>query len=262
MGDFNAKIGKGSYGEVVGSWRLGERNERRERLLTFATEEELVITNTLFKLPYRRLYTWRSPGDTPENLIRNQIDYILINKRFKNSITSVKAYPGADIKSDHNPLVGKFRLKFKKIHKPNPIRYDLKQLRDDDIKQEVREYLKNNISKLEVVNDVDTEINHLENIGKEILDQYLRPKKTEKKNPWMTDGILQMMDRRRESKRKDYVAYQFLDKEIKKAVREAKNRNLEEQCEEIEMLERKHDSFNLHKKIKEAAGIYKSKRQK
>uniref|UniRef100_A0A6P7H3L9 Uncharacterized protein LOC114345694 n=1 Tax=Diabrotica virgifera virgifera TaxID=50390 RepID=A0A6P7H3L9_DIAVI len=63
----------------------------------------------------------------------------------------------------------------------------------------------------------------------EILDQYLQPKKTEKKKPWMTDGILQMMDRRRESKRKDYVTYQFLEKEIKKAAREAKNRNLEEQ---------------------------------
>lgn len=32
---------------------------------------------------------------------------------------------------------------------------------------------------------------------------------------------------------------------------------IKSQCQEIEALEKKHDSFNMHKKVKEAAGIFK-----
>lgn len=32
---------------------------------------------------------------------------------------------------------------------------------------------------------------------------------------------------------------------------------LEEQCSKIKILVRKHDTFNLHKKVKEAAGLYR-----
>ena len=57
--------------------------------------------NTFFELPVRQKYTWKSPGD----VTRNQIDYILIRNRFRNSIKKCKTYSGADINSDHNPVV-------------------------------------------------------------------------------------------------------------------------------------------------------------
>lgn len=59
MGDFNAKIGKGSAGECIGPFGLGERNERDELLIVsrFAEEQGFVVTNTYYKLPLRRLYT-------------------------------------------------------------------------------------------------------------------------------------------------------------------------------------------------------------
>lgn len=44
--------------------------------------------------------------------VRNQIDYILVNQRYRNSFQSVKTYPAANIQSDHNPLVGEYRMKF------------------------------------------------------------------------------------------------------------------------------------------------------
>ena len=43
MGDFNAKIGKGKQGEVVGSHGLGERNERGERLVEFCMNNKLIV---------------------------------------------------------------------------------------------------------------------------------------------------------------------------------------------------------------------------
>ena len=48
----------------------------------------------------------KSPGDG----VRNQIDYITANKRFRNSILQVKGYPGADGGSDHVPIVATLRM--------------------------------------------------------------------------------------------------------------------------------------------------------
>lgn len=73
--------------------------------------------NTQFRLPLED-YTWKTTADSPEITIRNQIDYILINIRFKlrNAITSVKTCPGADIRFDHN-LVAKMQIFFNIIPK-------------------------------------------------------------------------------------------------------------------------------------------------
>lgn len=55
MGDFNAKIGRGSVEGIVGEHGLGERNERGDRLVQFCREEDFIIMNTWFRLPPRRL---------------------------------------------------------------------------------------------------------------------------------------------------------------------------------------------------------------
>ena len=61
--------------------------------------------------------------------IRNQIDYILCSQRWKSSIQRAKARPRADCGSDHELLLDKFRLKWKKIGKTTrPFMYDLNQM--------------------------------------------------------------------------------------------------------------------------------------
>ena len=86
MGDKNAKIGKGKVEDVVGEYGLGERNERGDRLIQFCQENNLIVANTFYQHPNRHLYTWKSPGDRH----RNQIDYIMIAKRYRNSIKNVR----------------------------------------------------------------------------------------------------------------------------------------------------------------------------
>lgn len=108
MSNFNATIGKGGEGDFIVNFALGSRNERRETVVQLYQENELIVTNTYYWLPERRLYTSKAPGDNSGNVIRNRVDFILINNQYRNSIKALKTYPGADIKSDHNPLVAKF----------------------------------------------------------------------------------------------------------------------------------------------------------
>ncbi|CAG9828432.1 unnamed protein product [Diabrotica balteata] len=48
----------------------------------------MIIAKTWYKLLKRRLYTWKAPFDDGSNpkSSRNQIDYILVNERFRNAV--------------------------------------------------------------------------------------------------------------------------------------------------------------------------------
>ena len=101
MSDWNAKVGEISEAGTTGRFGLGERNEAGTRLIDFCMENELVITNTLFEQPKRRLYTWTSRDGNS----RNQIDFILCRRRLQSSMILAKTLPGADCGSDHELLI-------------------------------------------------------------------------------------------------------------------------------------------------------------
>lgn len=59
MGDFNAKVGREKVDKNVGEYGLGGK-------MTDCQSENFVITNTMFQLPNRRLYTYRSSADNKD----------------------------------------------------------------------------------------------------------------------------------------------------------------------------------------------------
>ena len=60
---------------------------------------------------------------------QNQFDDIHCSQRWRNPIQSAKTRPRIDRGSDHELLIAKFRLKWKKVEKINkPFRYDLNQI--------------------------------------------------------------------------------------------------------------------------------------
>ena len=61
IGDWNAKVGSQEAPGVTGKFGLGVQNEAGQRLIEFCQENALIIANTLFQQPKRRLYTWTSP---------------------------------------------------------------------------------------------------------------------------------------------------------------------------------------------------------
>ena len=127
IGDWNAKVGSQELPGLTGKFGLGVQNEAGQKLTEFCQENALVTANTLFQQHKRRFYTWTSP----DSQHRNQIDYILCSQRWRRSIQSAKTRSGVDCGFDHELLIAKFRLKFKKVGKTTRPRYDLNQISYD-----------------------------------------------------------------------------------------------------------------------------------
>ena len=103
MGDFNGKVGDSKEDDTVGPFGLGERNDNGERVVEFCKRHNLFATNTWFQQKRSAQWTWKSPGEVDS--VKNQIDYVLVDKRFRNGIQNSKSRPGADCGSDHNPVI-------------------------------------------------------------------------------------------------------------------------------------------------------------
>lgn len=254
MGDFNAKLGAGEKTELIGSFGLGKRNERGDMLEKFTDEHGLVVLNTQFKQPPRRLYTWRSPLDKPGRIVRNQIDYVLVNKRYRNSCLSMRTFPGADMRTDHVPVIGRFKVVMKKIKKAAPLKVNLRQLKNGKIKECVEKELNAAMAETTEDSSVEEHLNHLKSKVEHIKNTILKENgQRVRKKTWMTDYILNLMEERRLNKN-NTIEYKRINNIIRNEIRMAKEKEQKENCEEIEALQLKYDYFNVHRKVKEVTG--------
>ena len=145
MGGWNAKVGSTKTPGITGGNGLGDMNERGRRLMEFCQENKLVLTNTMFQLSPRRLYTLESRG----GIVRNQIDFIMIKDRFRHSVKLAKTYPGADINSDHNPVICKIHIKLKHQNKTeNQASLDLNELKKAETQKKFAVKVNNYFDKL------------------------------------------------------------------------------------------------------------------
>ena len=130
---------------------------------------------------------------------RNQIDYILCSQRWRNSIQSAKTRPGPNCGLDHELLIAKFRLKWKKVEKTTrPFRYDLNQI-PYDYTVEVR----NRFKGLDLIDRVPDELwMEVHDIVKEIGIKTIPKKKKCKRAKWLPGEGLQIAVKRREAKSK------------------------------------------------------------
>ena len=133
-GDWNAKIGNDNtdWKSVMGKYGYGDRNERGERLLEFATLHNFFICNTRFQQKSNRKWTWASP----DGIHKNMIDLILIQQRWKTSVINCRTFQSADISSDHSLVLCNIKLRLKKLNgKPQQnCRVDVNRLRDEKIR--------------------------------------------------------------------------------------------------------------------------------
>ena len=250
--------------KTVGPFGLGLRNDRGERLISWCDANNLTLVNTWYRKHKRLLWTWKSP----DSITKNQIDYIAINKRFRNAVTDAKTYPGSDCNSDHVPIIAnmRFKLKILKKQKIEPQR-DLNLLRKNaEMKERYRIEVENKYNLLENEVNIDGEesINRDWRLLQEALNEttvkLVPQKERTRRHNWMTEEILAKMEERRLCKGRNEDGYREINTEIRQDCDAAKENWLRDQCQEIEEMERNHHIEKMHGKIKEVTGRKRNSR--
>jgi hypothetical protein len=82
-----------------------DSNDNCVRIVNFATSKNLIVKNTMF--PHRNIqnYIWTSP----QGKTHNQIDQILIDRRWHSIILVVRSFRGAGCDTDHYLVVANVR---------------------------------------------------------------------------------------------------------------------------------------------------------
>jgi hypothetical protein len=107
LGDFNAKVGRESiFRPIVGNESPNQDlNDNGVRIVNFSTYKNLVVKSTMFHHRNIHKFTWSSY----EGQTYNQIDYVLIDRRWHSSILDVRSFRGADCDTDNYLVVTKVR---------------------------------------------------------------------------------------------------------------------------------------------------------
>jgi len=107
LGDINAKVGR----EVILKPIIGQEclhqnsNDKGVRIVNFATSKNLVVKSTMFPHRNTHKYTWTSP----DGKIHNQIDHVLIDRRWQSSVLDVRSFRGAECDTDRYLVTAKVR---------------------------------------------------------------------------------------------------------------------------------------------------------
>ena len=110
--------------------------------------------------PHRDMHkhTWASPVGNRHN----QIDHILIDRRRQSSILDVRSFRGADCDTDHYLVVAKVRVRLavskQQTHKLDGERFNLRKLKDLEVKKQYQIEITNRFSGLRNISD-DGDIN-------------------------------------------------------------------------------------------------------
>jgi hypothetical protein len=109
LGDFNAKVGREDILKpTTGNESLHEiRNDNGVRVVNFATSKNLIVKSTMF--PHHTIHksTWTSP----DGKTHNQIDHILIDRRWHLVVAKVGERLAVSKQTTHRIHTERFNLK-------------------------------------------------------------------------------------------------------------------------------------------------------
>lgn len=160
VGDMNAKVGREEiYRPTIGQHSIHETsNNNGVRLVDYAVSRNMTVSSTFF--PHKRVHleTWMSPdGNT-----LNQIDHVLVERRYGSGVMDVRSYRGADCDSDHRMVLVRYRQRIannKKEIGQKQKRFAVGKLKDEQLARTYSERLEERLqsTRAEVGTDITTE---------------------------------------------------------------------------------------------------------
>lgn len=258
-GDFNAKIGKESFvSEVAGKFTIHDTTSNNgKRLCNFATAYDLIIKSTCFEHKKIHLGTWISPsGNT-----LNQIDHILISRKYASSIIDVRAYRGPNCDSDHFLVKSVIRQRISNVsieRGERKIKWNVEKLKSEENKSQYVEKLTNLLGADVRSNDVDENwkqiARNIKKSAEEVIGVFRRQRNTE----WFDNDCEEAIKRKNEARnvmlqkktRLSRRRYDELRKIAKKMCKKKKKDAMNKKVQEIEEHHSKYESKNFFGKMK------------
>ena len=123
MGDFNAHLGADDAIYTFHS----STNSNGKLMIDYLQETNLMISTSALEKKKGKLWTYISDM----NGSKSQVDYILINRKWKNSIKNYEAYSSfSSIGSDHRKVSANVKISFRVKKKPGPPQHNWSALQD------------------------------------------------------------------------------------------------------------------------------------
>ena len=170
LGDFNAKVGRENiFKPTIGQESLlQDINDNGVRLVNFATSHNLEVKSTMFPHQNIHKYTWTSP----DGKTHNQIDHVLIDRRWHSSVLDVRSFRGADCDTDHHLVIAKVRGRLavgkQAAERFDRQRFNLRKLNEPEVREQYQIEITNRFAALEN-SDEDEDVNRTwENIKENI----------------------------------------------------------------------------------------------
>ena len=128
VGDMNARLGKSSMDDRGGYFH-DRTNRNGELLRDTALAGGLEISNHRFRKKAGKMWTFMSDGTLSKGLI----DYIMIRKKWRNSLKNTEAYNFFNsLGSDHRVVICKLQLSLRKSKRsPRRVCFDFSSLKQD-----------------------------------------------------------------------------------------------------------------------------------
>ena len=178
-----------------------DSNDNGVRQVNFATSQNLVVKSTMFPHWNIHKYTWTSP----DGKTHNQIDRVLIDRRWHSSVLDVRSVRGADCDTDHYMVIAKGRERLavgkQAAQRFDRQRFNLRKLNESGVREEYQIEITNRFAALE---NSDDDVNRTwKNIKENIqtsekeslgLDEFKQNK------PWIDEECLGCLDQRKRPK--------------------------------------------------------------
>lgn len=148
LGDLNAKCGKETHFlPIIGSESVHNiSNDNGLRVISFTAPKDMIISITFL---HKKIH--KVTRKSPHGKTTNQIDHVLIQKRFRSCITDVRSFRGADCDTDHFLIIATLRINLlglKKLKEKRKANLNAWALKDLEIQRKFIEKIDMNIKNL------------------------------------------------------------------------------------------------------------------